>query len=193
MTATRDRFTLRLTRAENTRDRTKEQRVLVYSQTGDDPREAVVYRTMHPAAVVSLGDAPITVARRDDYTTILIEAGPGGRVAAHTFPSANAAMNAARAWVNPWFVNEYETDKAYRGPEEGGWWYDTGRFIQCHGEFPSRDAAAACADRLHDYIAEKRDGLRPPWSVLSSGNWPALHIEGRPGSDYPRDGKPIYE
>jgi len=29
-----------------------------------------------------------------------------------------------------WFVNVYIVDRAYGGPEEGGWYYDTGELIE---------------------------------------------------------------
>ena len=28
-----------------------------------------------------------------------------------------------------WYVNVYERGQRYGGPEEGGWWYDTGCFV----------------------------------------------------------------
>ena len=30
-----------------------------------------------------------------------------------------------------WYVNIYETNRAYGGPEEGGWYYDTGDLLEC--------------------------------------------------------------
>jgi hypothetical protein len=29
-----------------------------------------------------------------------------------------------------WFVGVYSVDRCYGGPEEGGWWYDTGELVQ---------------------------------------------------------------
>ena len=39
----------------------------------------------------------------------------------------------------PFHLNEYLANRAYGGPEEGGWWYDTGRFVACHGAFGTVD------------------------------------------------------
>ena len=41
---------------------------------------------------------------------------------------------ALEAASRTFYVNEYEVDQAFGGPEEGGWNYTYGRFIQCHGE-----------------------------------------------------------
>ena len=35
----------------------------------------------------------------------------------------------------PFHLNEYLTNRAFGGPEEGGWWYDTGTFVACHGTY----------------------------------------------------------
>ncbi|MXX33247.1 MAG: hypothetical protein F4107_10845 [Gemmatimonadetes bacterium] len=92
-----------------------------------------------------------------------------------------------------WFVNEYETDRQYGGPEEGGWWYDTGRFVRCRGVFKDRDAAAALRDRIQtDELPKRRKGLHSPSSMLSEGLWPVVLMEDHPGRDYPRE-RPRYE
>ena len=89
-------------------------------------------------------------------------------------------------------LNEYETDRSFGGREEGGWWFDTGRYVQCHGTFPDRASAEAKRDELEGYLATKREGLHEPSSVLSEGQWPELQIEDHPGRDYP-EGRPTYE
>lgn len=91
----------------------------------------------------------------------------------------------------PFHLNEYLTDRAFGGGEEGGWWYDTGVFVKSHGTFPTRDAAFAARDGLDAYLAERREGLHDPSSVLCTG-WPDLIVEQRPGADFPR-ARPRYE
>ena len=88
-------------------------------------------------------------------------------------------------------LNEYLTDRAVGGREEGGWWYDTGVFVKCHGTFPTREEAFAERDALDDYLAERREGLHDPSSVLCTG-WPELLVEQRPGADFPA-ARPRYE
>ena len=90
-----------------------------------------------------------------------------------------------------WYVNEYETDRAYGGPEEGGWWYDTGRFVECHGTFPTEAAAEQRRQELAGYLRDRRAGRRGPGAVGSEGIWPVLVVEDAPGADYPAQ-RPVY-
>ena len=91
----------------------------------------------------------------------------------------------------PFHLNEYLTDRAFGGPEEGGWWYDTGSFVDCHGTYPTIDEAAAARDAKASWLAGRRQGLHDPSSVLCTG-WPVLHIEPHAGADFPRT-RPRYE
>ena len=81
-------------------------------------------------------------------------------------------------------LNEYLTDRAFGGGEEGGWWYDTGVFVKSHGTFPTREAAFAARDGLDAWLAERREGLHDPSSVHCTG-WPELLVEQRPGANFP--------
>ena len=90
------------------------------------------------------------------------------------------------------FVNVYETDRAYGGPEEGGWYYDTGVVVK------SMPVLRGKAERLLERVqawCERRnieERRRPAWSVLSSGDYLVAWLEDRPGEDYPRE-RPRYE
>ena len=95
-------------------------------------------------------------------------------------------------WRGAFYVNEYEVDRAYGGPEEGGWWYNTGEFKRCVAMVPEGDQAERIVESLDGYLREQRQGPRPPSSVLSSGQWPELYIEDHPGRDFPRE-RPRYE
>ena len=92
---------------------------------------------------------------------------------------------------SPFHLNEYRTNRAYGGPEEGGWWYDTGAFVECHGTHSTVDEVTAARDAMAPAIAGRRLGLHPPDSVLCTG-WPVLRIEPHPGADFPRT-RPRYE
>ena len=98
----------------------------------------------------------------------------------HHAPSAEDA-GARRGY----HLNEYLTNRAFGGPEEGGWWYDTGTFVACHGVYPTREEARAALDAMQTRLAERRRGLHAPDSVLCSG-WPVFHVEPHPGADFPR-------
>ena len=84
----------------------------------------------------------------------------------------------------PFHLNEYLANRAYGGPEEGGWWYDTGTFVACHGTYPTPDAAATARDAKGSWLANRRKGLHEPSSVLCAG-WPVLYVEAHPGANFP--------
>lgn len=85
-----------------------------------------------------------------------------------------------------WFVNVYEVDRAYGGPEEGGWWYDVGsviRVIPCS----SYDIAVDVRERASELFPNT--GRRS--SVLGGEDY-SVCIEETPGKDYP-ESRPHYE
>jgi hypothetical protein len=79
-------------------------------------------------------------------------------------------------------------DKAYGGPEEGGWWYDTTE-PQLGGDFPipvvvkTRDEAEAAADIMSDWCLPQNEGRPSTSSVLSEGVYVSMIYEG----EWPRD------
>lgn len=88
-------------------------------------------------------------------------------------------------------LNQYRTNRAFGGREEGGWWYDTGTFVTCHGTYATFDTAALARDEMKDWLARERAGLHPPDSPLCTG-WPELRIEPHAGKDFPAQ-RPRYE
>jgi len=85
------------------------------------------------------------------------------------------------------FVNIYLHDRAYGGPEEGGWWYDVGELLESHA-VPSSEAEALAAAKEQEFSNE---GRRPVSSVLSEGIY-IVRIDERPGRNYPAR-RPRYE
>lgn len=87
----------------------------------------------------------------------------------------------------------YAVDRAYGGPEEGGWWYDTGELVRLHALFRSEDAAiraAARANRLLDLIQR---GNRSVGSVLyAGGRYCARVFAGQAPAHFPEE-RPRYE
>ena len=85
------------------------------------------------------------------------------------------------------FVNVYLVDRAYGGPEEGGWWFDTGEpvFSQ-HVE--NKQTAEIIAPRLEAHYSN--DGRPEISSVLSEGcYW--VGIEDHPAQGWPTE-QPYY-
>lgn len=76
-----------------------------------------------------------------------------------------------------YLVSVYETNRAYGGPEEGGWWYDTGvpsedpEALKYHKSFTSHAKALAYREKVLDDIRRLNEdqGRRSPSSVLCNG------------------------
>jgi len=95
-----------------------------------------------------------------------------------------------------WTVAVCLCDRAYGGPEEGGWWYDTGEPSDKHAEFTRGFKRAfdafRYARRLNEQYAEKwNEGRRDINSVLSEGQFFAEVFDGQPAS-WPKT-RPVYE
>ena len=97
------------------------------------------------------------------------------------------------------FVAIYETDRAYGGPEEGGWWFDCGVpsedpecLLLCR-VFSEPEAASEYVDSLRDKLAQLNEehNKRPAWSVACNGYYEAFVTEGLPTA-YPEE-IPRYE
>ena len=58
--------------------------------------------------------------------------------------------------TEPFYVNEYLINKVFGGPEEGGWWYNVGKFERCHGVYVSVALAINRRKALMDWVEEKR-------------------------------------
>ena len=86
------------------------------------------------------------------------------------------------------YVNVYLIDKAYGGPEEGGWWYEFGEIINVYPVSNER-TAKRLKSRLENgtYSNEERVSID---SVLSEGEYSVV-IEHSPGISWPQR-KPYY-
>lgn len=84
------------------------------------------------------------------------------------------------------FVNVYEVDRLYGGPEEGGWWYDAGQLIT------SRQVTEESALDMKLSLQIKYPETGGSSSVFYSGGDYRVWIEDHPGADYP-ESRPMYE
>ena len=89
------------------------------------------------------------------------------------------------------YVNEYEVNLAYGGPEEGGWHFLQGRFLECHGEARTEADAMDLGRQLEAQQQENNAGRPALTSVRSRGRF-AVRIEEHPGADFPQC-MPFYE
>lgn len=94
-------------------------------------------------------------------------------------------------------VGIYLVDRAYGGPEEGGWYYDVGELYPgfepiacCNNE----EARAACV-KCEAFIAEHRmnEGRHEPNSVLCDGWYAGWAFRGTTAPDHFPEAIPRYE
>ena len=79
----------------------------------------------------------------------------------------------------PFHLNEYLANRAFGGPEEGGWWYDTGRFVTCHGAYGTVAEATAARDAKANWLADRRAGTARPVLGALHGMARASHRAAR--------------
>ncbi len=90
------------------------------------------------------------------------------------------------------YLNIYELDRCFGGPEEGGWWYTAGTLLSST-EVP----ADANADELH-YEADAKcaaENGQLKWNLYSvnyRGGYTEARLEDTPGADFPAE-TPHYE
>jgi hypothetical protein len=91
-------------------------------------------------------------------------------------------------------VAVYLEDRAYGGPEEGGWWYNAGELVRVIRVFRNEDKAYAFTRRMNDLLAVTLNKGRPSTgSMLSQGRYVADAHEGNaPLAHYPET-RPHYE
>lgn len=63
----------------------------------------------------------------------------------------------------------YEIDRAYGGPEEGGWFFDTGELVRLLALAPTETRAIALADRANRLLERLQRHRRRVDSVLYDG------------------------
>ena len=98
--------------------------------------------------------------------------------------------------MTTYLVSVYLEDRAYGGPEEGGWWYYTWQLARTVKVFRNADAAYAYCRRLNDKLKSRvfgpNEGRRDILSVLSDGVYYANVHENHAPRYFP-ERKPRYE
>lgn len=78
---------------------------------------------------------------------------------------------------NGMFVNAYLVDRAYGGPEEGGWYYDIGEFIK-GVPYLNGETQEAAESRLIEMLRESGE-------VDVDCQWFKVYTEETLGADFP--------
>lgn len=85
-----------------------------------------------------------------------------------------------------YIVALYEIDRAFGGPEEGGWWYDTGSLRRMLALVATEDAALAIASRANLLLARLQREKRSVESVAyDGGRHRAIVFEGLAPQSFP--------
>ena len=95
--------------------------------------------------------------------------------------------------MHKFVVAFYAVDRCYGGPEEGGWWYDSGELVRLHRLFHSADAAtraAARANRLLDLV--QRVHARVDSVLYTGGRYRSCVFERHAPAHFP-EVRPHYE
>ena len=88
----------------------------------------------------------------------------------------------------------YDCAQAYGGPEEGGWYYDTGSLLRIHSVHSNEDAAYDRCRRLNRHLNAMQEsaGKRPYTSAASDGWYMADVYENTAPEGFPAR-RPHYE
>ncbi|AYO75796.1 MULTISPECIES: hypothetical protein [Sphingomonadaceae] len=86
----------------------------------------------------------------------------------------------------------YEIDRAYGGPEEGGWFYDTGTFVRAIALHFDERTAIDAMHRANRLLARLQRHRTPVSSVTySGGRYRAFVFSGLPPARFPAE-RPRY-
>lgn len=87
----------------------------------------------------------------------------------------------------------YEVDREYGGSEEGGWYYDSGRFVRAIGFYLTDEAAIAAVRRANRLLERLQRHRRSVDSVLyAGGRYRAFSFTGLPPDCFPAE-RPRYQ
>ncbi len=86
----------------------------------------------------------------------------------------------------------YEIGLAFGGPEEGGWWYETGEIVRLISLTRTEGAALATAARANRLLDRIQRHHRPIHSAAyDGGRYSALVFAGLPPANFPVE-RPTY-
>lgn len=93
----------------------------------------------------------------------------------------------------PYYVNGYEVERLYGGPEEGGWWYDAGTSTgESWGPYETHDDAMDVYYALQGEVDLRNEDRPPLHSVMSDGQFTVMVEDHRPVPYWP-EVTPRYE
>ena len=91
-----------------------------------------------------------------------------------------------------WLLSFYECDRAYGGPEEGGWWYDTSALVRTFRCFPTKETAIAAAKRGNALLERLQRNKTSVNSVTYQGGQHAILVHQNCAPTYLPTERPQY-
>lgn len=82
------------------------------------------------------------------------------------------------------YVTVYDLSRHFGGPEEGGWWYDTGEVIERHIVIAANDAELT--ERINTLVSRLEEEWPPTgrrFSVLGGDDY-RVSVSDEPGADW---------
>ena len=95
--------------------------------------------------------------------------------------------------ANTFVVAFYELDRCYGGPEEGGWWFDTGQLVRVFHVCKSEDEAYSVARRANNLLRCLQRTKRDIGSVIYRGGRHAACVYGNTAPPHFPETRPHYE
>lgn len=90
------------------------------------------------------------------------------------------------------YINTYETNRAYGGPEEGGWWFDIGDPVESVQFDFSYQARYALPEFEERWMKRNKEEERKRPSSVNCDGWYETYLEDKFAESYPKQ-KPHYE
>lgn len=87
----------------------------------------------------------------------------------------------------------YEIDRAYGGPEEGGWWYDCGQLVRVFAVCKTEKAANAVATRANHLLDRLQRHKREVGSVIYRGGRHVARVYTNTAPKFYPQERPHYE
>lgn len=87
------------------------------------------------------------------------------------------------------YVNVYEVDRRYGGPEEGGWWYDVGVVVKKMPVLASKGPRLLA--RVRSWCQRMNEAERNRFSTIGTPDF-EVALTDEPGENFPTE-RPRYE
>ena len=87
----------------------------------------------------------------------------------------------------------YELDRAYGGPEEGGWWFDTGELVRVFRVVKDEERAYALARRANRLLDRLQRHKRSTGSMAYNGGRHCVSVYARTAPAFFPERRPHYE